>query len=125
MFVRISTYFPFNARVCLNQHEWLARRLTTEGIRFRKAANAFVQCSDPERLQQLADGLTPADLEIPIQCWLRELVPFYASSDPNLIVDRVYRLFFSQVEYCTNLIFKERAAVDRMWKRSNTWAPHL
>jgi hypothetical protein len=117
MFVRICPYFPFNARVCVNQHEWLARQLHAEGIFFRKAANAFLQCSDPERLQQLADGLTPADLEIPIQGWLRELVPFSASSDPNRIVDRVYRLFCSQVEYCTNLIFKERAALDRVVDR--------
>jgi hypothetical protein len=117
MFLRICPYFPFNARVCVNQHEHLARQLQGEGIFFRKAANAFVQCSDPERLQQLADGLTPADLEVPIQCWLRELVPFYASPDPNRISDCVYRLFGSQVEYCTNLIFKERAALDRVAER--------
>ncbi|GAC1540178.1 MAG: hypothetical protein NVS2B4_19780 [Ramlibacter sp.] len=117
MFVRIPTYFPFNARVYVNQHEWLARRLQQEGIFFRKTANAFVQCSDPERLQQLADGMTPTDLEVPIQRWLRQLVPFYASADPNRVSDLVYRLFFSQVEYCTNLMFKERAAIDRIAER--------
>jgi hypothetical protein len=117
MFVRICPYFPFNARVCLNQHEWLARRLHEEGVFFRKAANAFVQCSNSDRLQQLADSLTPSDLEVPIQGWLRELVPFYASTDPNRVTDYVYRLFCSQVEYCTNLIFKERAALDRVADR--------
>ena|SRR5713226_2889980 len=85
MFLRICPYFPFNARVCVNQHERLACQLRGEGIFFRKAANAYVQSSDPERLQQLADGFSPADLEVPIQSWLRELVPFYASSDPNRI----------------------------------------
>jgi len=117
MFLRICPYFPFNTRVCVNQHEWLARQLQGQGIYFRKAANAFVQCSDPERLQQLADGLTPSDLEVPIQGWLRQLVPFYASTDPNRISDCVYRLFCSQVEYCTNLIFKERVALDRVAER--------
>src|SRR5579859_5801033 len=117
MFLRISTYFPFNARVCVNQHEWLARRLDHEGVHFGKAANAIVQCADPERLQRLADSLSPADLEVPVQHWLRELVPFYASSDPNRISDCVYRLFGSQVEYCTNLIFSRRAALDRMAER--------
>jgi hypothetical protein len=117
LFVRICPYFPFNARVCVNQHEWLARQLQGEGIFFRKAANAFVQCADPERLQALADGFTPADLEIPIQGWLRELVPFYASADPDRVTDCVYRLFASQVEYCTNLLFTERAALDRMAER--------
>ena len=117
MFLRICPYFPFNARICLNQHEWLARRLHDEGISYRKAANAFIQCSKPDRLQQLADSLTASDLEVPIQGWLRELVPFYASTDPNRITDCVYHLFCSQVEYCTNLIFKERAALDRVADR--------
>jgi hypothetical protein len=35
LFLRICPYFPFNARVCLNQHEWLARQLHAEGIFFR------------------------------------------------------------------------------------------
>jgi hypothetical protein len=117
LFVRICPYFPFNARVCVNQHEWLARQLQQQGSFFRKAANAFAQCADPERLQHLADGFTPADLEVPIQGWLRELVPFYASADPHRVTDCVYRLFASQVEYCTNLVFKERTALDRMAER--------
>jgi hypothetical protein len=117
MFVRISTYFPFNARVCVNQHEWLARRLADEGVHFGKAANAIIHCAHPEQLQRLADSLSPADLEVPVQHWLRELVPFYASSDPNRISDCVYRLFGSQVEYCTNLVFSRRAALDRMVER--------
>jgi hypothetical protein len=61
--------------------------------------------------------LTPSNLEVPIHCWLRELVPFYASTDPNRISDCVYRLFCSQVEYCTNLIFKEWVALDRVAER--------
>ena len=28
MFVRICPYFPFSARVCLNQHHWIANRLS-------------------------------------------------------------------------------------------------
>ena len=49
-------YFPFSARVCLNQHHWLANRLRAEGIAFRQCGNAFLTCSDPTRLQQLADA---------------------------------------------------------------------
>ena len=116
MFLRICPYFPFNARVCVNPHEHLARQLEREGIAFRQAANAFVQCAEPERLQQLADGLTPADLDGPVQHWLHELVPFY-TSEPDRTSERVYRLFGSQVEYCTNLIFRQRAALDRMAER--------
>jgi hypothetical protein len=116
MFLRICPYFPFNARVFVNQHEHLARQLEREGITFRQAANAFVQCADPERLQQLADGFTPADLDGPVQRWLYQFVPFY-SAEPNRTSERVYSLFASQVEYCTNLIFRQRTALDRMADR--------
>jgi hypothetical protein len=114
MFLRTCPYFPFNARVCVNQHEWLARQLEREGISFRKAANAFLTCSDPERLQQLADDLSPADLDSSVQRWLHQLVPFYAR---NRTSDYVYRLFDSQIEYCTNLVFARRAALDHMAER--------
>ena len=40
MFVRICPYLPFSARVCLNQHHWLANRMRTEDIDFR----AMFQC---------------------------------------------------------------------------------
>jgi hypothetical protein len=32
MFVRICPYLPFSARVCLNQHHWLANRMREEGL---------------------------------------------------------------------------------------------
>jgi hypothetical protein len=53
-FVRVCSYFPFSARVCLNQHDWIANRLREEGITFPQCKNAFLQCRDPQRLQALA-----------------------------------------------------------------------
>jgi hypothetical protein len=32
IFVRICPYLPFSARVCLNQHHWLANRMREEAI---------------------------------------------------------------------------------------------
>src|SRR5262245_12923935 len=54
MFVRMCPYLPFSARVCLNQHHWLANRMREEGIRFQQCANAFLKCAAPKRLQELA-----------------------------------------------------------------------
>jgi hypothetical protein len=39
MFVRMSPYLPFSARVCLNQHHWLAKRLMSEGIDFKQCSS--------------------------------------------------------------------------------------
>jgi len=47
MFVRICPYLPFSARVCLNQHHWLAKRMREEDIDFKQCANAFTRCAQP------------------------------------------------------------------------------
>jgi hypothetical protein len=46
MFVRVCPYFPFSARLCLNQHHWLANRLRVDGLTVRQCGNAFLNCSD-------------------------------------------------------------------------------
>ena len=50
MFVRMCPYFPFSARVCLNQHYWLATRMRQQKIDFQQCKNAFLRCSHPEQL---------------------------------------------------------------------------
>jgi len=116
MFVRVCPYFPFPARICLNQHYWLAQQMRQKGIRFRQSTNAFSQCSDPDALQQLADSLTADDFQRCGQKWLRQLIPFFTPRERRWAgID--HRLFFAQVELCDNLIFSRRAALDRMGER--------
>ena len=114
LFVRVCPYFPFSARRCLNQHHWLARRMAAEAITFRQAGNLFLTCSEPARLQTLADSLTPRDLERGGQKGLRALVPFLTPTDRRVCA---HRLFFAQVEYCDNAVFHRRAALDALGER--------
>jgi hypothetical protein len=116
MFVRMCPYFPFSARICLNQHHWLAVRMTEEDIDFQQSTNAFLKCGNPARLQELADSLTPRDL---LQCgqkWLAAFTPFITDKERKHAGCQ-HRLFFSQVEYCDNLIFHRRAAVEELTQR--------
>ena len=116
MFVRMCPYLPFSARVCLNQHHWLANRMREEGIDFRQSANAFMGCADPERLQELADELTPHDLVSCGQKWLACFTPFFTAAEREEAGCR-HRLFFAQTEFCDNLIFHRRAALDKLGER--------
>jgi hypothetical protein len=116
MFVRMCPYLPFSARVCVNHHHWLANRMREQGIRFRQCANAFLKCAAPKRLQQLADQLTAHDLVTCGQKWLARLTPFFTRRERDQ-AGCEHRLFFSQVEYCDNLIFKRRAALDNLGER--------
>ena len=116
MFVRMCPYFPFSARVCLNQHHWLANRLTEERISFVKTSNAFLRCGNFTRLQELADSLTAKELLACGQKWLNTFTPFFTARERRDAACR-HRLFFAQVEYCDNLIFQRRAALDSLGER--------
>jgi len=116
IFVRLCPYFPFSARVCLNQHHWLATRMHAAGVRFRQESNAFLTCSDSARLQKLADSLTASDLERCAQKWLRAFTPFFTPTERRTACCQ-HRLFFAQVEYADNLVFDRRAALDALGER--------
>jgi hypothetical protein len=116
MFVRMCPYLPFSARVCLNQHHWLAAQMRAEGIAFRQCFNAFVRCSHPTRLQELADSLTPRHLIACGQKWLARLTPFFTARE-RAQAGCQHRLFFAQVEFCDNLVFARRAALDKLGER--------
>jgi hypothetical protein len=116
MFVRMCPYFPFSARVCLNQHHWLATRMREEKIDFQQCSNAFLNCSDPKRLQEMADSLSAKDLLACGQKWLACFTPFFTESERKNHGCQ-HRLFFAQVEYCDNLVFHRRAALDALGQR--------
>ncbi len=116
LFVRMCPYFPFSARVCLNQHYWLAIRMRQQKIDFQQCKNAFLRCSHPEQLQELADSLTARDV---LQCglkWLATFTPFFTERERREAICQ-HRLFFAQAEYCDNLLFFRRAAVDQLEQR--------
>lgn len=116
MFVRLCPYFPFSARICLNQHHWIAHHLQEQGVRFRQSTNAFTHCADPSLLQEIADSLTARDLARCGRKWLTQLTPFFTPRERSE-AGVEHRLFFSQVEYCDNLIFSRRAALDQLSQR--------
>jgi hypothetical protein len=116
MFVRVCPYFPFSARVYLNQHHWLAEQMRRRGIRFQQDENAFLQCGDPAALQHLADSLQPEQIIDRAQKWLAYLTPFFSHRERQQQGCQ-HRLFFAQVEYCNNLIFRRGEVLDQLHER--------
>ena len=116
MFVRMCPYFPFPARVCLNQHHWLAEQLRRKGVKFRQSDNAFSSCADPAVLQTLADSFSAGHVIAMATKWLAYLTPFFTPEERKEH-NCFHRLYFSQVEYCDNLIFRRRAVLDALQER--------
>jgi hypothetical protein len=90
--------------------------MQAENISFKQCSNAFLKCSNPNRLQELADSLTAHDLLTCGQKWLAYLTPYFSERERKEHGCQ-HRLFFAQVEYCDNLIFRPRAALDAMEER--------
>lgn len=80
-FLKFSTYFPYNAKLCINGHEYVKQQLANEGIDFEPLDNGILSCDDPKRLQEICDGLSPAKIDALLRKWLAKLPHPYTRAD--------------------------------------------
>lgn len=80
-FLKFCTYFPYNAKLCINGHEYVKRQLTKEGIAFEALDNGILSCANPQRLQQLCDDLSGAQIEALLRKWLARLPHPFTAQD--------------------------------------------
>lgn len=72
-FLKFCSYFPYNAKLCLNGHEYAKRQLEREGIRYQALDNGIQSCADPQRLQRICDSLSAEKIDALLRKWLRRL----------------------------------------------------
>ena len=72
-FLKFCTYLPYNAKLCINGHEYLKRQLAKEGIPFEALDNGVLSCANPTRLQQLCDGLSAHKINALLRKWLARI----------------------------------------------------
>ena len=80
-FLKFCTYFPYNAKLCLNGHEYAKRQLEREGITYQALDNGVLSCADPQRLQQICDGLSAERIDRLLRKWLRFLPHPFTAAD--------------------------------------------
>ncbi len=80
-FLKFSSYFPYNAKLCLNGHEYVKRQLAKEGIAFEALDNGVLSCANPERLQQICDELSAAKIDKLLRKWLARLPHPFSAAD--------------------------------------------
>ena len=71
--LKVCSYAPWSAKLCLNGHEWAKRQLEKKGIAYEALDNGFLSCAEPERLQQLCDSLGPEDIDRVFRKWLARI----------------------------------------------------
>jgi hypothetical protein len=80
-FIKFSSYFPYNAKLCINGHEYVKRQLTKEGIAFEALDNGIRSCSDPKRMQEIAESLTSTKIDELLRKWLAKLPHPFTAAD--------------------------------------------
>jgi DNA-binding PadR family transcriptional regulator len=80
-FLKFCSYFPYNAKLCINGHEYLKQQLSQEGIAYEALDNGVLSCADPDRLQALSDGLSAEKIDALLRTWLRRLPHPFTPAD--------------------------------------------
>src|SRR5258706_7288351 len=80
-FLKFCSYFPFNAKLYLNGHEYAKQQLVQEGISFEALDNGVLSCAAPARLQRICDGLSAEEIDRLLRKWLRLLPHPFTGAD--------------------------------------------
>ena len=107
-FLKFCSYFPYNAKLCINGHEYLKRQLTKRGIGFEPLDNGILRCTDPAAMQRLADGLTAARVDALLRKWLSRLPHPFSADDREQGVR--YDISILQAEFARTEVFDRPVA---------------
>ena len=86
--------------------------MTKRGIAYESLDNGILRCSDPERLQRLADGLTAEKVDALLRKWLARLPHPFSASDRQQGVR--YDISILQAEFALTQVF-DRPAQGRVF----------
>jgi hypothetical protein len=80
-FLKFCSYFPYNAKLCVNGHEYLKRQLAKRGIVHESLDNGILSCVDQQRLKRLCESLTHDKLDALVRKWFARLPHPFPASD--------------------------------------------
>jgi len=114
MYVRLQTWFPFTIQIYVNGHEWLARQMMAHGVGFVQQDNCFTELDDPKRAQELADRFVRLRWRTRLNRWARQVNCLLGE---GFLRDAEYRWILEQVEYSTDLVFRDRKSLAPLYPR--------
>lgn len=111
--LRLQTWFPFLAQVCVNGREWLARQMDVAGLSYQRVDNAFTSVSDVERAQALLEAQHRVNWPRLMNPLLKTCHPLHAEIARPIGADYYWTL--AESEYATDVMFRDRAALARIY----------
>ena len=80
-FIKFCSYFPFNAKLCINGNEWAKRQAARAGIGFESLDNGFAAVDDVPALQAICHSLGPPQIDALLRKWLARLPHPFTAAD--------------------------------------------
>lgn len=96
-FIKFCTYFPYNAKLCINGNEWAKLQAAKAGIGFEPLDNAFAAVEDVPALQTICDSLGEEQIQAVLGKWLAKLP--YPFTDEDTASGYRYEASIIQAEF--------------------------
>ena len=97
-FLKFCTYFPYNAKLCINGNEYAKCQLRKRGIGFEALDNGVRCCDHPKALQRICDGLTHKTIDRLVRKWFKRLPHPFSAQDRR--GGCRYDISILQAEFC-------------------------
>ena len=109
MLCEVPTWRPFRLQFYCNGHNWLARQLDRNKIRYTQMDNTFTAMQDWAAGQALSDNWDPSQLH-------RKLDQFSDRYCPILKqIEESYHWSLDQAEYATDIVFRRQADLQAIY----------
>jgi hypothetical protein len=110
-------FFPFQTTYYLNEHSFIEQELNRQTSAFARTTTPSWLSRIVEALQAAADKLSPAVIRERLDYWTFILGPKFSDKERKKInLSRFYSI--SQIEYCSNFIFKRHFPIHKIFERS-------
>jgi hypothetical protein len=114
MHVRLQSWLPMPIQICINGREYLARQMDKLGIGYEQRDNCFVRIDDFERAQKLMNDLHQMGWAKILNAFAKRVNP-WAGRQGKQIGLRPYYWTVRQMEYATDVVFRNQAALDEIY----------
>lgn len=112
MHLRLQSWVPFTAQVCLNGREYLACRLNHAGITYEKRDNCFANIEDIEKAQAFMRELETKKWQKFLDVLARRCNPLLGDKRLSM---RGYYWTIAEGEYATDVMFKDAQAFKQIY----------
>jgi hypothetical protein len=116
-YLKLSTYFPFQAEFYFNGHNMLRLALDRKKLSYRKDGNALTMIEKEKEIQKIVWSLSGKQVRERIQYWMGRFFRFDKGKYSTRPAALKHDWFCFQVEICTNLIFKSAEFCTRLFER--------